>query len=63
MEELYAMRQPWQRHVRIAELPGHPFFPCTLFQPELHGDGSQPHPIIRAFTVAAGQRAAALAPR
>jgi CTP synthase (UTP-ammonia lyase) len=47
--------------VRMAELPGHPFFLCTLFQPELHGDGSQPHPIIRAFAVAAARRAATLA--
>ena len=45
--------------VRIAELPGHPFFLCTLFQPELQGDGTQPHPIIRAFAVAAAERVAA----
>ena len=44
--------------VRIAELPGHPFFVGTLFQPELHGDGSQPHPIIVAFAAAAAQHAA-----
>ncbi len=30
--------------VRIAELPGHPFFIGTLFQPELHGDGSRAAP-------------------
>ncbi len=48
--------------VRIAELPGHPFFLCTLFQPELHGDGTQPHPAIRAFAAAAVHRAARLAP-
>jgi CTP synthase (UTP-ammonia lyase) len=48
-------------HVRIAELPGHPFFLCTLFQPELHGDGTQPHPIIRAFATAAAERVAGLA--
>lgn len=46
-------------HVRIVELPGHPFFMGTLFQPELQGDGTQPHPIIRAFAVAAAERAAA----
>jgi CTP synthase (UTP-ammonia lyase) len=46
--------------VRIAELPGHPFFLCTLFQPELHGDGTQPHPIIRAFATAAVERVARL---
>ena len=45
-------------HVRILELPAHPFFMGTLFQPELQGDGTQPHPIIRAFAVAASQRAA-----
>jgi CTP synthase (UTP-ammonia lyase) len=44
--------------VRIVELPGHPFFMGTLFQPELHGDGSQPHLIIRAFARAATERAA-----
>jgi len=44
--------------VRIAELPGHPFYVGTLFQPELHGDGSQPHPIIVAFAAAAAQHAA-----
>jgi CTP synthase (UTP-ammonia lyase) len=46
-------------HVRILELPGHPFFMGTLFQPELHGDGAQPHPVIRAFAVAASERVAA----
>jgi len=40
-------------HVRIVELPGHPFFLGTLFQPELAGDGTQPHPILRAFATAA----------
>ncbi len=45
--------------VRIAELPDHPFFLCTLFQPELSGDGTQPHPVIRAFaTAAAAERVA-----
>jgi CTP synthase (UTP-ammonia lyase) len=39
--------------VRIAELADHPFFLLTLFQPELAGDGSVPHPIIRAFAAAA----------
>jgi CTP synthase (UTP-ammonia lyase) len=45
--------------VRIAELPGHPFFVATLFQPELHGDGSQPHPIIVAMAQAAAKHATA----
>jgi CTP synthase (UTP-ammonia lyase) len=38
--------------VRIAELPGHPFFLATLFQPELAAE-PRPHPIIRAFAAAA----------
>ncbi|WP_329027055.1 CTP synthase C-terminal region-related (seleno)protein [Streptomyces sp. NBC_00690] len=39
--------------VRIAELPGHPFFLATLFQPELAGDGTRPHPLIRGLAAAA----------
>lgn len=42
-----------QGQVRIAELPGHPFFLATLFQPELAGDGTRPHPIVRALAAAA----------
>ncbi|MDQ0810996.1 CTP synthase (UTP-ammonia lyase) [Streptomyces sp. B3I7] len=47
---------------RMAELPGHPFFLCTLFQPELADDTSRPHPLVRAFAAAAvanGSRPAA----
>jgi CTP synthase (UTP-ammonia lyase) len=47
--------------VRIVELPGHPFFLGTLFQPELSGDGTQPHPVIRAFAAAAAKRVSRLA--
>ncbi|MEU6347774.1 hypothetical protein ABZ896_00390 [Streptomyces sp. NPDC047072] len=43
--------------VRIAELPGHPFFLATLFQPELAGDGSRPHPVVRALARAAVRHA------
>ena len=44
-------------HVRIAELPDHPFFLATLFQPELAGDDGYAHPIVAAFaTAAAGVR-------
>jgi CTP synthase (UTP-ammonia lyase) len=46
-------------HVRVFELPGHPFFLGTLFQPELSGDGTQPHPIITALAAAAAEHAAA----
>ncbi|MEU9477604.1 hypothetical protein [Streptomyces sp. NPDC048191] len=50
-------------HVRIAELPGHPFFLASLFQPELSGDGSHPHPMVRALARAAVEHAAAGAVR
>ncbi|MFD7454260.1 hypothetical protein [Kitasatospora sp. NPDC059827] len=39
--------------VRILELPGHPFFLASLFQPELSGDGTRAHPMIRALAEAA----------
>ncbi len=38
--------------VRVLELPDHPFFLATLFQPELAGDGTRAHPVIRAFAEA-----------
>lgn len=44
--------------VRIAELPGHPFFLATLFQPELAGNGTVPHPFIRGLAAAAVTHAA-----
>ncbi|MEU6147204.1 hypothetical protein ABZ848_43500 [Streptomyces sp. NPDC047081] len=45
-------------NVRMAELPGHPFFLASLFQPELAGDGSRPHPMVRALARAAVEHAA-----
>ncbi|GHB19856.1 hypothetical protein GCM10010377_07220 [Streptomyces viridiviolaceus] len=45
-------------HVRLAELPGHPFFLASLFQPELAGDGRRPHPMVRALARAATEHAA-----
>jgi CTP synthase (UTP-ammonia lyase) len=47
--------------VRGLELPDHPFFVATLFQPELAGDGSLVHPVIRAFAEAALEHAATTA--
>ncbi|GAA1627589.1 CTP synthase C-terminal region-related (seleno)protein [Actinoplanes couchii] len=44
--------------VRAAELPDHPFYLATLFQPELSGDGTDPHPIIRGFVRAVTDRPA-----
>ncbi len=41
---------------RIAELPGHPFYLASLFQPELAGDGRRPHPFIQAFAHAVAGR-------
>lgn len=41
-----------QGEPRIAELPDHPFYLVTLFQPELAGEASRPHRIIRAFASA-----------
>ncbi|GAA2889683.1 CTP synthase [Streptosporangium fragile] len=48
--------------VRVLELPGHPFFLATLFQPELAGDGTRPHPVVAAFAAAAAARAGTRAP-
>ncbi|MEU8512121.1 hypothetical protein AB0C76_11090 [Kitasatospora sp. NPDC048722] len=45
--------------VRILELTDHPFFLASLFQPELSGDGTRPHAMIRALAAAAVERAAA----
>lgn len=39
--------------VRVAELPGHPFFVATLFQPELHALAGRAHPLVEAFLQAA----------
>jgi len=44
--------------VRIAELPGHPFFLASLFQPELSDAGARPHPMVRALARAAVEHAA-----
>src|SRR5690349_8218801 len=43
---------------RALELAGHPFFLGTLFQPELAGDGTRAHPVVRAFAEATTLRAA-----
>jgi CTP synthase (UTP-ammonia lyase) len=39
--------------IRAAELPSHPFFIGTLFQPERSALRGEPHPLIRAFVRAA----------
>jgi CTP synthase (UTP-ammonia lyase) len=35
--------------VRAAELPMHPFFVVTLFQPQLSSSAGSAHPLITAF--------------
>ena len=42
--------------VRALELPDHPFFLGTLFQPELAGEGTRAHPVVRAFASACAAR-------
>ncbi|SDT64129.1 glutamine amidotransferase-related protein [Actinoplanes derwentensis] len=42
--------------IRAAELSDHPFYLATLFQPELSGDGTDPHPIIRGFIQAVSEK-------
>src|SRR5262252_8706137 len=39
--------------VRAVELPGHPFFVATLFQPEPSAFDGEVHPLVRAFARAA----------
>jgi CTP synthase (UTP-ammonia lyase) len=43
--------------VRAVELPGHPFFVATLYQPELSALTHQTHPLVSAFAAAATARA------
>ena len=46
---------------RLVELPGHPFFVASLFQPELSSSSTWVHPLIAAFARAARAHAAAAA--
>jgi CTP synthase (UTP-ammonia lyase) len=48
--------------VEAIELPGHPFFVATAFQPQVGaGEGAPLHPLIRAFLDAAGAHRSARA--
>ncbi len=38
-----------EMQIRAFELPGHPFFIGTLFQPERSALANRPHPLIKAF--------------
>jgi CTP synthase (UTP-ammonia lyase) len=42
-----------QGDTRVVELPGHPFFIATLFQPQLESSRGAPAPLVRAFADAA----------
>ena len=42
--------------VRILELPLHRFYVATLFQPQLRSTPDNPHKLITAFLVCAGDR-------
>jgi len=44
--------------VRALELPGHPFFIATLFQPQLSSAKDMPHPIVTEFLSEAVSRRA-----
>ena len=46
-------------NARMVELPGHPFFLASLYQPELSSDETWVHPLIGAFVSAAVERVAA----
>jgi CTP synthase (UTP-ammonia lyase) len=46
---------------RVVELPDHPFFLGSLFQPELSSDPTWVHPLITAFVGAVRRRALAVA--
>jgi len=48
--------------LRMAELPGHPFFVGCLFQPELASSATSLHPVLVAFATAAQARATTQAP-
>jgi len=41
--------------VRAVELPGHPFFIATLYQPQLSSTDVRPHPVIVEFVAASGR--------
>jgi CTP synthase (UTP-ammonia lyase) len=43
---------------RVAELPDHPFYVGSLFQPELASDPTWVHPLIAAFAQAVREHAA-----
>ena len=41
--------------LRAVELPEHPFFIATLYQPQLSSTEARPHPVIVEFVAAASR--------
>ena len=41
--------------LRAVELPDHPFFVATLYQPQLSSTDERPHPVIVEFVAAASR--------
>lgn len=50
-----------QGEARAVELPGHPYYVGTLFQPQLSSAEGRPHPLILGFLAAARTARAAAA--
>jgi len=50
-----------QGDIRMVELPGHPFFLATLFQPQLTSQAGNPHPLLTAFVRASSRKNCAAA--
>ncbi len=48
-----------QGEAKVIELPGHPFFLGTLYQPQRDSQPGRPHPIVTAFVAAAAEFGAA----
>jgi CTP synthase (UTP-ammonia lyase) len=48
-----------QGELRAVEIPGHPFFVATLFQPQLGSTEASPHPLVSALLRAAARYQAA----
>ena len=38
--------------IRVVELPDHPFFMATLFQPQTRSTAAKPHPLLVGFAAA-----------
>lgn len=50
---LHVVGEDDQGDARVVELPGHPYFIATLFQPQLESSSGAPAPLVRALVDAA----------